>query len=50
LNLSAAMESPPQKEKPPKGYSIPLEAFFTSPSAKFSHNSLQKVEVKFCGD
>jgi hypothetical protein len=41
------MASPPQTQKPPKGYKNPSEAFFTPPSGKFFHNFLQKVKVVF---
>jgi hypothetical protein len=37
--------SPPQIQKPPKGYRNPSEASFTPPSGKFFHDSLQKVRV-----
>jgi hypothetical protein len=37
--------SPPQKQKPAKGYRNPLKALFTSPSGKFFHDFLQKVRV-----
>jgi hypothetical protein len=39
------MRSPPQIQKPPKGYRNPLKAFFTPPSGKFFHDFLQKVRV-----
>jgi hypothetical protein len=39
------MGSPPQIQKPPKGYRNPLKAFFTPPSGKFFHDFLQKVRV-----
>jgi hypothetical protein len=38
-----------QIQKPPKGYKNPSEAFFSPPSGKFFHISLQKVKVMYVG-
>jgi hypothetical protein len=40
-----AIRSPPQKQRPPKGYRNPLKAFFTPPSGQFFHDFLEKVRV-----
>jgi hypothetical protein len=45
LKSSGAIGSPPQTQKPPKGYRNPSKAYFTPPSGKFFHDFLQKVKV-----
>jgi hypothetical protein len=45
VRSSVVIGSPPQTQKPPKGYRNPSEAFFAPPSGKFFHDYLQKDRV-----